>query len=101
MEGEGPMQDVNIVLTAIARMEQDIKHMSKQLESISALSESTVRQEESLKSAHKRITEVEDDLATARADFEKAIDKMKEDSKWTWRTIAGAVIAFVIDKLFI
>ena len=101
MEGEGPMQDVNIVLTAIARMEQDIKHMSKQLESISALSESTVRQEESLKSAHKRITEVEDDLATVRADIERTIDKMKEDSKWTWRTIAGAIIAFVIDKLFI
>ena len=101
MEGDGPMQDVNIVLTAIARMEQDIKHMSKQLEAISTLSENTVRQEESLKSAHKRITELGDDLAAARAETERTIDKMKEDPKWTWRTIAGAVIAFVIDKLFI
>ena len=57
MEGDGPMQDVNIVLTALARVEQDVKHMSKQLEAISSLSESTVRQGESLKSAHKRIDE--------------------------------------------
>ena len=89
MEGDGPMQDVNIVLTALARVEQDVKHMSKQLEAISALSESTVRQGESLKSAHKRIDEAE-----------KALEEMKADSKWTWRAIAGGVIAFAIDKLF-
>ena len=100
MEGEG-MQDVNIVLTALARVEQDVKHMSKQLEAISALSESTVRHGESLKSAHKRIDEAERAISDLRAEIEKRIDKMEADSKWTWRAIAGAVITYVVDKLFI
>lgn len=84
------MQDVSSVLTALARLEQDVKHMSKQLEAISKLTESTVRHNESIKSAHKRIDEVE-----------KAIEEMRADSKWTWRAFAGGIIAYVIDKFFI
>lgn len=84
------------VLTAIARVQQDIKHMAKQLDSVAAVSEKTIRNEESTKSAHKRIDEVE-----------FTIGEMKSDQKWAWRAIAGgfisivgSIITFVITKLF-
>lgn len=73
------------VIRAIAAVQQDIKHMSKQIDSITAISEKSIRNEEATKSAHKRIDEVE-----------ILIDVMKTDQKWAWRAIAGGFISVAV-----
>lgn len=82
--------DSQDVIRAIAELQRDIKYISKQLENVTEIPEKVVRIEESTKVAHNRID-----------DTNLTIVRMKEDSKWTWRAIAGGIIAFIIDKLFL
>lgn len=92
----GVNNDSQEVIKAITAVQQDIKHMSKQIDAIADISEKSIRNEESTKSAHKRIDEVE-----------VSIDVMKNDQKWLWRTVGaafisilGSIVTFVITKLF-
>lgn len=75
-------------MSAIVAMQQDIKHMSKQLDQVAKTSETVIRNEESIKSAHKRIGEVESSLS---AD----IKELKDDNKWLWRTAVGGVLTAI------
>lgn len=84
------------VIRAITAVQQDIKHMSKQLDKVTEISEKAIRNEEATKSAHKRIDDVESSLEVIRT-----------DQKWVWRAIAGgfisimgSVITFFITRLF-
>lgn len=82
MGGEN-VQETKEILTAIARVEQDVKYITSELESFKKVQESAIRNDESIRSAHKRIDDVED------------------SQKWIWRAFGAAVIAFIFDKLFI
>lgn len=78
------------VIKAIAVLQQDIKHMSKQIDTITTISDKTIRIEESAKVAHRRIDETNADIKEIQASM-----------TWTWRTIGAGIIAFIIDKLFL
>lgn len=82
--------DSREVLTAIASIQQDIKYMSKQIDAVTTISEKTIRNEESIKVAHNRIKDTNDE-----------IDQVKDSLTWTWRAIGGSIIVIVVDKLFL
>ena len=70
------------ILVAIAEVQRDIQHMSKQIDKVPEIAETLVKTTESSKSAHLRI------------------DRIEDNQRWAWRSIGGIVIAFVFDKLF-
>ena len=80
------------VITAIAVLRQDIKHMSKQIESVTTMSEKVIRIEESNKVAHDRI----DGVATE-------VDDIKKGQRQVWMaflvgfiSLAGTLITLVL-----
>lgn len=78
------------VIRAIAALQQDIKHMSRQVETLSAVTEKSIRNEESVKSAHKRID-----------DTESAIDSLVKELKGAWRAIGGGIASFFISVVLL
>ena len=72
----------NEILVALAELRQEVKHISKQVESIPNLTETVIRNNESTKAAHVRLNKIED------------------NQRWAWRSIGGILIAFIFDKLF-
>ena len=80
------------VIKAIAAVQQDIKHMSKQIDTITAISDKTIRIEESTRVAHKRINEVIIE-----------VDDMKKLQRQVWMaflagfiSLAGTLITLVL-----
>ena len=61
-------------MSTMVAMQQDIKHMTKQLDQVAKTSETVIRNEEAIKSAHKRL------------------DNIESDNKWLWRTAVGGVL---------
>lgn len=70
------------ILVAIAELQRDIQHLSKQIDKVPEMAETLIKNTESSKSAHLRI------------------DRIEDNQRWAWRSIGGIVIAFVMDKLF-
>ena len=72
----------NEILVAIAELQRDIQHMSKQIDKVPEMAETLIKNTESSKSAHLRI------------------DRIEDNQRWAWRSIGGIVIAFIFDKFF-
>ena len=69
------------ILVAIAKLETTVLHMNSNLEQMGKFSDMTLRNQEALKSAHKRIGELNDE-----------IDALKDNNKWIVRTVGAALI---------
>lgn len=73
------------ILVAIAKLETTVLHMNSNIEQMSKFSDMTLRNQEALKSAHKRIDELNEE-----------IDTLKDNNKWIVRTVGTAIILAVL-----
>lgn len=73
------------ILVAIAKLETTVLHMNSNIEQMSKFSDMTLRNQEALKSAHKRIDELNGEIGT-----------LKDNNKWVVRTVGAALILAVL-----
>lgn len=94
------------ILTALARLEENVKNMNSKMDSFSKVSEMALQTEQSTKSAHNRIDDIKADMAEKFAeqkkDYEekiavecKAREKTEGHITWLWRTLTAAIITLI------
>ncbi|RHW37330.1 hypothetical protein D1B31_16330 [Neobacillus notoginsengisoli] len=100
------MDESKQILTALARLEENVKNMNSKIDGFSKVSELALQTEQSAKSAHNRIDDIKVDMTAKiidiKKDYEdkiavecKAREKMESHITWLWRTLTGSIISFV------
>lgn len=100
------MDESKQILTALARLEENVKNMNAKIDGFSKVSELALQTEQSAKSAHNRIDDLKADyeikLKDQKEDYEEKIRDQKDDLQelksnitWLWRTVTGGILSLV------
>ena len=103
---EATVEETKQILTALARLEENVKNMNSKIDGFSKISELALQTEQSTKSAHNRIddmkTDIAEKIAEVKKDYEEKISVQKENFTklenhitWLWRAVSTGLISFV------
>lgn len=98
------MDESKQILTALARLEENVKNLNSKIDGFSKVSELALQTEQSAKSAHNRIDDIKSDfgekLTEIKKDYEekisaenKAREKLEGHITWLWRTVTAGIIS--------
>ncbi|CAM3668724.1 hypothetical protein MEZE111188_01855 [Mesobacillus zeae] len=100
------MDESKQILTALARLEENVKNMNSKMDGFTKVSELALQIEQSTKSAHNRLDDLKSDFAEkmveCKKDYEEKISIQKEGITkleghitWLWRAVGTAAIGFI------
>lgn len=106
---DGNVQEIKTILVSIGKLETNTENISNQMKDVLKLVSEVPAYNESVKTAHKRITDIEllvekSIAATERlieakdAAQDERISKLEDSQKWLGRSVAGAIVLAVLDK---
>lgn len=104
------MDESKQILTALARLEENVKNLNSKIDGFSKVSELALQTEQSAKSAHNRIDDIKSDfgekIMDIKKDYEekiasenKAIEKMEGHITWLWRTVVTGILSLVFSLI--
>lgn len=107
---EATVEETKQILTALARLEENVKNMNSKIDGFGKISELALQTEQSTKSAHNRIDDMKQDLAEkiaeVKKDYEEKISVQKENFTkleghitWLWRALGTGFISFVFGAI--
>lgn len=94
-------EETKQILVAIAKLEENTKTIGLQVESVLRLVGDTSALNELAKSSHKRIDDTIKYTDTEIERLEEEVKELKDNQKWTIRTVAGAILLAIVDKFMI
>lgn len=106
---DGNVQEIKTILVSIGKLETNTENISNQMKDVLKLVSEVPAYNESVKTAHKRINDIEilieksiattKELVDAQNDAQnERIKKLEDTQKWLGRTVGGAILLAIWDK---
>lgn len=107
----GISEETKQILISLSRVEENMKHILKQMDDFSKVSDVVIETQASVKSAHIRIDDLKKDydekLLKQEKDYDaklaankEAFTELKNNITWLWRTVATGFIGGFIGLIF-